>query len=92
MSNFVQDGCCALPVFGIQLERVNGTGTIESDLHDFDESPEMTAAINAIEQMILAHYIADVHVTSTPYIEGILAAVEAAGRNFQELDRKHSHA
>jgi hypothetical protein len=75
----------SLPCFGIVIDLgpepdhpgAYQGGTITSDLHDDDDSPEMKAAMDAIESLILAHACAGVDVASPAYIEGIETAVEA---------------
>lgn len=76
----------ALPCFGIAIDlgpedpdHPGGYqgGTIISDLKDDGDSPEVQAAIDAIETLVLAHAVAGVDVSSPAYVEGIETAVEA---------------
>lgn len=54
-----------------------GSGRIESSLHDESESSEAKAALDGVESMILAHAVAGIDVNSPRYLEGIETAVEA---------------
>jgi hypothetical protein len=75
-----------LSCFGIEVALDGkGAGTIKSDLiDDADlENPkdavdvtEYTAAVNAIESLILAHACAGIDISSLAYIEGIETAVD----------------
>ena len=79
-----------LPCYGIVLECQYGTGTIKSDLHDAngawvdyrETSKEYDAAVNALESLILAHYMAGVNVRSLAYVEGIKTAMDAITNNY----------
>lgn len=62
-----------LPVFGI---RISGC-SITSDLHDAEESSEVKAALDAIELMVLGHFMAGINVQEPSYLVGIEAAVTA---------------
>jgi hypothetical protein len=64
-----------LPCFGIIIELIDNAGTITSDLKGDGDSPELIAAMDAIESLILAHACAGVDIASPAYIEGIETAV-----------------
>ena len=66
-----------LPCFGIVLQLDGDGGTINSDLHTTDDTVEQTAALDAVESLILAHAVAGVDIASPAYIEGIEVAVES---------------
>jgi hypothetical protein len=66
----------ALPCFGIIIEVIDNAGTIASDLKGDGDNPQLTAAMDAIESLILAHACAGVDVASPAYVEGIETAVE----------------
>jgi len=68
-----------LPVCGIELNLLNGpgAGTVQSHLHHPNDSPELTAALGAIESLALAHASARVDVQSPAYLEGLETAVDA---------------
>ena len=55
----------------------HGGGTIRSELHHPKDGPEATAAIDALESLILAHACAGIDITSPAYLEGIETAVDA---------------
>ena len=65
-----------LPCFGITVELTGNAGKITSDLKSDGDNPELTAALDAIESLILAHACAGVGVASPAYVEGIETAVE----------------
>jgi hypothetical protein len=65
-----------LPCFGITVELTGNAGKITSDLKADGDNPELTAAMDAIESLILAHACARVDVASPAYVEGIETAVE----------------
>ena len=65
-----------LPCFGIIIEVLDNAGKIASHLKGDGDSPELTAATDAIESMILAHACAGVDVASPAYVEGIETTVE----------------
>jgi hypothetical protein len=65
-----------LPCFGIVIEVIDNAGTIASDFKADGDNPELTAAMDAIESLILAHACAGVDVASPAYVEGIETAVE----------------
>ena len=65
-----------LPCFGIIIEVIDNAGKITSDLKDGSDDPELAAAMDAIESLILAHACAGVDVASPAYVEGIETAVE----------------
>ena len=65
-----------LPCFGIVIEVIDNAGTITSDLKGDGDNLELTAAMDAIESIILAHACAGVDVASPIYVEGIETAVE----------------
>ena len=65
-----------LPCFGIVIEIIDNAGKITSDLKDDSDNPELTAAMDAIESLILAHACAGVDVASPAYVEGTETAVE----------------
>lgn len=69
----------SLPCFGIiiTLGEDARSGTIVSDLRNSGDSPELTAAMDAIESLILAHACAGVDVATSAYVEGVETAVEA---------------
>ena len=76
-----------LPCFGIVVKiGDNGSGSIESDLHDnsgYDEEDFQIyeSAINTVESLILAHACAGVDIESLAYIEGIEGVVSAIMNN-----------
>ena len=65
-----------LPCFGITVELTGNAGKITSDLKGDSDNPELTAAMDAIESLILAHACAGVDVASPAYLQGIETAVE----------------
>ena len=65
-----------LPCFGIVIEVIDNGGTIASDLKGDGDNSELTAAIDAIESLILAHACAGVDIADLAYVEGIETAVE----------------
>ena len=65
-----------LPCFGIAIELTGKTGRITSDLHGTKDNPQVRAAMDAIEALILAHACAGVDVASPAYVEGTETAVE----------------
>ena len=65
-----------LPCFGIIIETIDNAGTIASDLKSDGDNPKLTAAMDAIESLILAHACAGVDVASPAYVEGIETTVE----------------
>ena len=82
-----------LPVYGIVIELDPGVdedaerfggGTLTSTLHEDDSEghPELGAALDAIESLILAHAVAGIDVSSPAYLEGIDTAVDAAMNEF----------
>ena len=66
----------ALPCFGIVIETIDNAGRITSDLKSDGDNAELTAAMDAIESLILAHACAGVDVASPAYVEGIETTVE----------------
>lgn len=56
-------------------------GKITSELTTESDSPEVQAAMDAIESLVLAHACAGVEVASPAYVEGIETAVEACWNN-----------
>jgi hypothetical protein len=74
-----------LPVYNIVLNVHGKGGTISSDLKagerlDYGDD-EFTAAMDAIEGMILAHACAGINVASGAYIEGIVTAVDSVSNS-----------
>lgn len=74
-----------LPCFGIEVTLTDHGGTIKSDLlkgadienpKDAVEATELTAAVNALESLILAHAWAGIDINSPAYIEGIETVVD----------------
>jgi hypothetical protein len=65
-----------LPCFGIIIEVIDNAGKITSDLKGDSDNLQLTAAMDAIESLILAHAIAGVDVASAAYVEGTETAVE----------------
>ena len=65
-----------LPCFGIVIEVIDNAGNITSDLKGDGDNPELVAAMDAIESLILAHACAGVDVASPAYIQGIETAIE----------------
>ena len=62
-------------VHGLVIETDNGNGKIvSSDFHEENDPPELKAALDAIESLILAHACAGVNVESDAYIEGVRTA------------------
>ena len=68
-----------LPCYNIVVWTSDSGGRIDSDLVASHECPDkpFTAAMNALEAMILAHACAGVDIESPAYIEGIETAVQA---------------
>jgi len=75
-----------LPCFGIVIDLgaedpdhpgAYQGGTVTSDLHSDEDNPEVKAAMDALESLILAHACAGVDVASPAYVAGIETAVEA---------------
>ncbi|WP_176331434.1 hypothetical protein [Burkholderia vietnamiensis] len=80
-------GVIKLPAFGIVIDiGANGGAAIMSDLHEEDEPPEVKAAMDAVEAMVLAHAAAGIDVRSPAYLEGIDTAVEAIGNHVDGLE------
>jgi hypothetical protein len=65
-----------IPCFGIVVEVIDNAGKITSDLKGDGDNPKLTAAMDAIESLILAHACAGLDVASPAYVEGIETAVE----------------
>jgi hypothetical protein len=61
-----------------------GGGTLTSALSEEsgDGHPELGAALDAIESLVLAHAVAGIDVASAAYLEGIETAVDAAMHEF----------
>lgn len=81
MESMLPDTIIDLPVCGIRLERKGGCGVLQSDLHEENESPEAKMCVDALESMVLAHFVAGVDVASPAYCEGIVTAVDAIAAN-----------
>lgn len=81
MADTLPDATCRLPAFGIDLMRKGGCGSIHSDLHEPNESPEAKMCFDTLESLILAHFVAGVDVATPAYLEGIETAVEAVTNN-----------
>ena len=67
-----------LPAFGIKIKLTGpeqSCGSITSDLHEKGESPELKAAIDSIEGLILAHACTGMDVKSPSYLCGIETVV-----------------
>jgi hypothetical protein len=65
-----------LPVGGIELHLTGqSSGTIQSDLHEPDDGVELTAALNAVESLVLAHASAGIDVQSPEYLTGLETTV-----------------
>lgn len=64
-----------LPCFGIRLVLEGEKGQISSQLHEPDELPATAAALSAIEDIVLAHALAGVDVSTPGYLEGVETAV-----------------
>lgn len=76
-----------LSAFNIVVTIAAGrAGRIESSLHDENESKEATAALNALESMILAHAVAGINVNAPAYLVGIETAVESIWNHYGEDD------
>jgi len=73
-----------LPVFGIRVacDPTTGAGTIASALHGEDDGPELTAALDAIESLVLAHACAGVAVDAPAYVEGLQTALDKLAQAF----------
>lgn len=82
-----------VPCYDIKIELDEGTGedagrygggVLTSSLHegDSDGHPELGAALDAIESLVLAHAVAGIDVASAAYVEGIETAVDAAVNEF----------
>lgn len=73
--------------FGIvvTLDGKNG-GTIQSDMHDTEETNKdaqlYNAAMDGLEAMVLAHAVAGVDITDPKYLEGIETAVQTCALRF----------
>lgn len=65
-----------LPCFLIVITLTDKSGKITSDLKGDGDNPQLTAAMDAIESLILAHACAGVDVASSAYVEGTETAVE----------------
>ena len=61
--------------------KVGGFAEIRSDIHESDDSDELEAALDAVEGLILAHYVAGVDVGSPQYIEGVSTTLDAIFHN-----------
>ena len=69
-----------LPCFSIVVNLNDGSGNINSELHDGAPVPDERdhdSAMHAIESLILAHAWAGIDITAPAYIEGIETAVQA---------------
>jgi len=74
-----------LSCYGIEVALTGHDGTIKSDLlkntdienpKDAVETTELTAAVNALESLILAHAWAGIDINTPAYIEGIETVVD----------------
>ena len=60
----------------------DGTGTVMSDLYRdprYTSDPEWRAAVDAIENVVLAHALSGLNVASPIYCQGLDLAFKAAG-------------
>lgn len=73
-----------LPVFGLRVvcDPATGAGTIESELHSDEDDSELTAALDAIESLVLAHACAGVDIGADAYVQGLQAALDKVGQAF----------
>lgn len=60
-----------------------GGGTITSTLHSPGDTPAYTAAIDAIESLVLAHACAGIDITSSRYADGVRTAIDAIDANIR---------
>jgi len=70
-----------LGVYGIKVTVDGDRGGISSDLHEPGESPEVRAAMDALESLILGHAFAGMEITSPAYLQGIESAVATVSSN-----------
>lgn len=62
-----------------------GTGIIAGNVgRDEGNGPVLTAALDAIESMVLAHTLAGVDTTGPAYVNGIDTALDAVVNNVEE--------
>lgn len=54
-------------------------GTVESALHEPGELPELKAAIDTLEALVLARAVAGIDVASAAYAEGLDTVIDAIG-------------
>jgi hypothetical protein len=79
-----------LPCYGIQVmltydnSEDQPSGIIKSDVTSANDSehPELSAAMDAVESMILAHACAGVDIETPAYIEGIETAINACSNRY----------
>ncbi|ARL04390.1 hypothetical protein [Burkholderia pseudomallei] len=75
-------GGIELPSPGVVIDTgANGGAAITSDFHGEDELPGVTAALCAVEAMILAHAFAGIDVRSAAYVKGVGTALDAIGKH-----------
>lgn len=72
-----------LPIYGIVVtfDPRSCAGKLVSELHDPEDTPEATAALDAVESMILAHACAGIDIKTPAYLMGIETAVDAIWNN-----------
>lgn len=71
-----------LPIYNIVVKLDGKSGSIRSLLKEFEDDANLyTAAIDALESLILAHACAGIDITSPAYLEGIETAVDAIVNN-----------
>ena len=73
-----------LPCFGIRVacDPQTGAGTITSALHDPGDDPALTAALDAIEGLVLAHACAGIPIDSPAYVHGLETALDKVAQAF----------
>lgn len=73
-----------IPVFNIRIHIVKGHGQIASDLRAPFNTGLHNAAIDGLEQTILAHAVAGVDVNTADYWKGIEDAANAITDKYEE--------
>jgi len=74
-----------LPIYDIVITLEEDRGSLRSSLNEDAEpgdDPELTAAFDAIESLVLAHAVAGVNVEDPKYLEGLEVAIEACGNQY----------
>jgi hypothetical protein len=57
-------------------------GDVTSNLHEDGESPELKAALDAVESLVVGHAMAGIDIKSPAYLEGIETAVDSISNHF----------